>query len=105
MAKNFKSEYSYIVFNECTLINRGIDSVWNERTSALRRIKKIIKTYLNEWRKGNDSKFRCEKDEYLWSLMSSELSFKKLKIIYEMTEDIYNIDLKSMIYMQRKKIE
>lgn len=105
MAKNNKSKFSYIIFNDCTLINRGIDSTWNERRSALRRIKKIIKTYLNEWRKGNDNKFKCEKDKYLWSLMSSELSFKKLKIIYEITEEVYNIDLKSMIYIQRKKIE
>ena len=103
MAKKHTMETSYIVFNECTLIDRGVDSIWYERRSALRRLKKIIKNYLNERRKGNDNKFRCKEDEYLWSIMSSELSFKKLEIIYEVVEKIYNIDLKSMIYIERKK--
>lgn len=102
MAKKHTGNTSYIIFNECTLINRGVDSIWDERRSALRRLKRIIKTYLSEWKKGEKNKFRCKEDEYLWSIMSSELSFKKLEIIYEVVEKIYKIDLRSMIYIERK---
>lgn len=103
MAKKPLKELSYTIINEYTLINRGVDSVWFERRSALRRIKKLIKMYLNEWKKGNDNKFKSKEDEYLWYIISSELSFKKLEIIYEIVERIYNIDLKSMIYIERKR--
>ena len=89
----------YIIFNDCTLLDRGIDSSWVERRKALQRIKKLIKSYLKEWKKGEDYKFKCEEDKYLWSLISSEMSFKKLEIIYSMVEKIYCIDLKSMIYI------
>ena len=89
----------YIIFNDCTLLDRGIDSSWVERRKALQRIKKLIKSYLKEWKKGEDYKFKCEEDEYIWSLISSEMSFKKLEIIYSMVEKIYSIDLKSMIYI------
>lgn len=105
MVKNHAEKISYVIFNECTLINRGIDSTWCERRSALRRLKKLIKTYLGEWKKGENNKFKCKEDEYLWSIMSSELSFKKLDMIYDITEEVYNIDLKSMIYIERKKVK
>lgn len=97
MARNKSIEY--IVFNDCTLLNRGIDSSWVERRKALQRIKKLIKSYLKEWKKGEDYKFKSEEDKHLWALMSSEMSFKKLETIYLMVEKIYRIDLKSMIYI------
>lgn len=90
----------YIVYNEYTLINRGIDSVFKNRQQALSRLKKIIKAYLNEWKKDEISKYKSEEDKYLWEIMSTELSFKKLDKIYHMVETIYNIDLKSMVYIK-----
>lgn len=100
IVKNKKTT-EYIVFNDCTLLDRGIDSSWNERRKALQRVKKLIKAYLNEWRKGENYKFRCKDDEYLWKILSSEMSFKKLEIIYFIVEKVYRIDLKSMIYIEK----
>lgn len=102
MANKELSETKYYVFNDYTLFDRGIDSIWLKRREALRRAKHLIKNHLNEWKKGDNFKFKNEDDEYLWSIMSSELSFKKLEAIYELVERVYNIDLKSMVYIQKK---
>ena len=99
MNKNSNKKNEYIIFNDCTLLDRGVDSSWTERRKALQRIKKLIKSYLKEWKKGEDYKYKSEEDKYLWSLMSSEMSFKKLEIIYSISERVYQIDLKSMIYI------
>lgn len=94
-------DIEYMVFNDCTLIDRGFDSKWGKRREALRRVKYLIKNYLNEWRKEENVRFRSEDDKYLWKILATELSFKKLKTIYELVENIYNIDLKSMIYIEK----
>lgn len=102
MANKELNKTRYYVFNDYTLFDRGIDSIWLKRREALRRVKHLIKNHLNEWKKGDNFKFKNEDDEYLWSIISSELSFKKLEIIYELVEKVYNIDLKSMVYIQKK---
>lgn len=100
-----KGTMIYYVFNNYTLLDSGIDSRYTERKEALRRAKVLIKGYLSEWKKGENFKFKNKDDEYLWSIISSELSFKKLEKIYELVDKIYNIDLKSMVYIEKEKMK
>lgn len=102
MANQTRRITKYYVFNDYTLFEKGIDSEHLERKYALRRVKQLIKNHLNEWKRGDDFKFKNKDDEYLWSIISSELSFKKLSTIYDLVEKIYKIDLRSMVYIEKK---
>ena len=98
-----KGKITYYVFNNYTLLDSGVDSQYSERKEALRRVKVLIKNHLAEWKKGENFKFKNADDEYLWKIITSELSFKKLEKIYELVEKVYCIDLKSMVYVEKER--
>lgn len=104
MTKNYKYKKIYIVYDNCNLINQGIDSTYTELKVALRRLKYIINNYLKEWKKDEPNRYRSEEDKFLWKIISSELSLKKLEIIYSLVENIYKIDLKSMFYIEKQYV-